>query len=106
MWQGFGSGKNSLGGCYERSLAVPPPCQIRATWNAASCGKPVWGQYGKDSILWEGCHLEERQRVTVGMAEISPYGLTAAPTPCSPPLREKRVDGGKVIFSLFLFLLI
>lgn len=66
----------------------------------------MWGQYGKDSILWEGCHLEERQRVTVGMAEISPYGLTAAPTPCSPPLREKRVDGGKVIFSLFLFLLI
>lgn len=41
MWQGFGSGKNSLGGCYERSLAVPPP--MSDPGDLECC------------ILWEAC---------------------------------------------------
>ena len=29
------------------------------------CGKPTQHQFGKDAILWEGSHMEQRQRVTM-----------------------------------------
>lgn len=31
-------------------------------WRAAACGKHVWDQFGKDSIWWEGPHVEQWQR--------------------------------------------
>lgn len=62
MWQGFGSGKNSLGGCYERSLAVPPHvrsgrlgmlhpvgslCGV-SMGRTASCGRDVTWRRGRE----------------------------------------------------------
>lgn len=32
--------------------------------------------------------------MTVGMAEIKPHGLTAAPTPCFPPTQGEEAEEG------------
>lgn len=45
------------------SLPVVLRCWSSA-WRIAACRKPMWDQFGKDSLPWQGCHVEQRQRVT------------------------------------------
>lgn len=53
--------------------------------------------------------MEQRQSDRVGTAEMKPYGLTAAPTPCFPAIQGEEAEQGgcrEGDFSLFLFSLI
>lgn len=62
-------------------LCGTDPCWISA-WRTAACGMSTQDQFGKDGILLEGPHMEQRQS---GHEEATDkcYALTAAPVPHS-----------------------
>jgi len=36
-----------------------------SAWRTAAYGKPTQDQFGKEGILWEGLHMEDKQRVII-----------------------------------------
>ena len=97
--------------CSPRILLKGQPGELHrhwgSAWRAAACGKPMWDQLGKDSILWEGLRMEQRQTMSrVPMRECHRSLWTDCSSHSSALLRGgvEEVHVGKDACSLLLVL--
>lgn len=81
------AGAAAMGSCVKQCLKGEPS-GTELCWGcagrAAARGKPMWDQLEKAGIPWEGPTWSSDQ---VTMEEWH-YRVAAAPTPCSPDLRN------------------
>lgn len=82
-------------GFYEQNLAVP---HVRAGRLGVlqPVGNPCGFSTGRTASHPVGgtSHGAEAESDRVGMAEVQPYGLTAAPTPCFSAIQGEEAEQG------------